>query len=571
MEEIQQGWQELKLRVEQLEADKGALEQENKALRSLLERVIDYRQKSHSELVLIITGLVSKLPITDVGVVVSKLVEHNTNVSQALATLVKGTADAALPQPAVLQTLENTKRDLIAALKPVLEELLQLNMPLESEMLQSLLAEPELFFSPRVVRANRCFVKGQVPRERILREFGDEALIFFNDMTTDAKLNPRPRPEEVALAFKNDFEALFQQHAALIPDKRKDLLALYEKTQRSKASTEQARAQKNAFQRLSFIAELLHFYENQSTEAPDAVFAQRLPGLIEQLALAGPQDKLDEKSITLVESLIAFVISPEHRQMIINNVGKSSDAGKTLKYVLKLRAGKVPGSEPEQVAAEFVKHLIPPSPQKPPPPETLTAVLRLLNPEMQRMVVRAIMSYERLRQEQAEALGKAVAKELDLKELEEPPKPPEAVSIEVERQRAWAQIKDLITRRSEPATIAAAIRDRLHAKYDADEIKESWIALIEADAISLIRIICQLPYLANGKTDPIAHPVLETYVSRLTHEKYAAAYNKVMNSLKNMFTAKPDSPTLINFMALVRWASPEAATKLSTDIGMATH
>ena len=90
MEDIQKGWNELKLRVEQLEADRGALEQENNALRVLLERAIDHRQKSHSELVTILTTLVSKLPLNDVGVIVSKLVEHNTNVSQALAALTQG-------------------------------------------------------------------------------------------------------------------------------------------------------------------------------------------------------------------------------------------------------------------------------------------------------------------------------------------------------------------------------------------------------------------------------------------------------------------------------------------------
>ena len=56
-----------------------------------------------------------------------------------------------------------------------------------------------------------------------------------------------------------------------------------------------------------------------------------------------------------------------------------------------------------------------------------------------------------------------------------------------------------------------------------------------------IRIFCQVPYLASGKTDPIARTVIETYVTRLTHEKYAGTYNKVLNSLKNMFAAKPDS------------------------------
>src|SRR6266404_5779852 len=307
MEEIQQGWPELILRVGQLEAEKMVLEQEN---------------KSHNELVLIMTNLVSKLPLNDLGAIVGRLVEHNTNVCQYLAALVKGTVDVHLPQPEILKTLEQTKRDLQAALNPIVEELIKSESPLEPEMLQSLVAQPELFFSPSVVRANRCFVKGYLPKERVVKQFGVETLAFFNDMTTDPKLNPNPRSEEIALAFKNDFEALFQQNPNLIPDKRQDLLALYQRVQRSKAATEQARSQRNAFLRMSFILELLHFYNNQNTEAPDAIFAQRLPSLVEQLVLAGPQTSLDEGLILQAESLLTSVISPEYRQMIVNNVGK---------------------------------------------------------------------------------------------------------------------------------------------------------------------------------------------------------------------------------------------------------
>src|SRR5439155_4310063 len=142
---------------------------------------------------------------------------------------------------------------LMAALKPVVEELIQTDPPLEIATLRTLVTQPESFFSPAVVRANRCYVKGQVPRERIVREFGAEAVAFFNDLTTDPKLNPRPKTEEIVLAFKNDFEALFQQNPALLPEKRQELLALYQRVQRSKATTEAARAQKNAFQKLSFI------------------------------------------------------------------------------------------------------------------------------------------------------------------------------------------------------------------------------------------------------------------------------------------------------------------------------
>src|SRR5436190_23031796 len=133
IEEIQQGWYELTSRVSQLEAEKDALEQENKVLRSLLERSIEYRQKSHSELVLLLTTLVSKLPLNDIGIIVSRLVEHNTNVGQYLAALVKGTAEAHIPQPAVLKTLEQTKRDLLNAMEPIAEELIQLNVPLETQ------------------------------------------------------------------------------------------------------------------------------------------------------------------------------------------------------------------------------------------------------------------------------------------------------------------------------------------------------------------------------------------------------------------------------------------------------
>ena len=289
LEEIQEGWNALKLRVEQLEADRGALEQENKTLRVLLERAMEHRQKSHSELVNILTTLVSKLPLNDIGVIISKLVEHNTSVSHVLAALTKGTAEAELPQPEILKTLDQTKRDLRAALKQEAAELAQLDPPLERELLESLGADPELFFSPRMVRANRCFAKGQVPRERVIREFGEEALIFFKDMTTDPKLNPRPKPEEIVLGFRPDFETLIQQEPALLPSKRPQLESLYQQIQRSKAPTDQARAQKSAFQRLSFAIELLHYYEHQNTEAPDVIFAQRLPALVEQLGVAGPQ------------------------------------------------------------------------------------------------------------------------------------------------------------------------------------------------------------------------------------------------------------------------------------------
>src|SRR6185369_13272234 len=171
---------------------------------------------------------------------------------------------------------------------------------------------------------------------------------------------PHPKPEEIVLCFRNDFDAILQQNPALLAEKRDGLQTLHEKIQRSKAPSEQARLQKLAFQKVSFIIELLHFYEHQNTEAPDVIFAQRLPALVEQLVSTGSQDKLDEKLIVLVEGLMTFVTNPDHRQMIVNNLGKSGGQAKTLKYVLKLRAEKVP--DQDQVATEFVKHLVPSPP-----------------------------------------------------------------------------------------------------------------------------------------------------------------------------------------------------------------
>jgi hypothetical protein len=564
VEEIQKGWHELTLRVAQLEAERAVLEHENKTLRLLLERVIEHRQKSHCELVLLLTGMVSKLQINDVGVLVSRLVEHNKHVSDVLAALVHGKSEDSLPQPQILKALDQVKRDLVAAMRPLVDELIRLDAPLEKESLQALTTQPESFFSPGMVRATRCFLKGHVPRERILREFGADALIFFNDLTTDPKLNPRPKPDEIVLAFKNDFETLFQQNPSAVPDKRAELQALHQKVQQSKAQTEPARSQKNAFAKLSFMLELLYFYENQNTEPPEVIFAQRMPGIVEQLVITGPQDNLDEKLVLQAENLLAFVINPDHRLTTINNIGKGGGSARTLKFVLRLRADKVP--DLEELMPEFVKHLI--VPQKAPTVETLAAVLRLIHPNHQKPIIRAIMSSDRLRKDEAEALGKAVGAQLGVKGLEDPVRSQAALSPEMERSLAWEKIKQLISQRVETAAIAAAVRDRLHTKYDADELKQSWVTLIEVEPISLIRVFCQIPYLPDGRTDPIARAVMESYVNRLTHEKYAATYHKVVNSLRNMFKANPESPTLVNFMALVRWVDADAANKLSADIGM---
>ena len=194
-------------------------------------------------------------------------------------------------------------------------------------------------------------------------------------------------------------------------------MALFERVQRSKAPTDLARAQRRTFLRLSFLAELLYYYQHQETEAPDVLFAQRLPSLVEQLVLVGPQDQLDEKLIAMAEGLMAFVISLDQRQMIINNIGKSSVAGKTLKFVLRLRAEKVTAGDP--MVIEFVRHLLGLPMPRSAQAGALAGLLRLLEPDRQKAVVRTMMRSDRLPKDQAEALGRAIGKELDIQGLEQ--------------------------------------------------------------------------------------------------------------------------------------------------------
>jgi len=567
VEEILRAWPDLTLRVELLEAERVALEQENKNLKSLLERVVEHRKKSHGELVTLLTVLVSKLPINDVGVVVSRLVEHGAQVNEVCAALINGKNEETMLQPAILKALDRTKRDLLAAVPPLVEELIRLEAPFDTALLQSLAVTPETFFSPPVARTSRGFVKGQLPRERILKEFGEEALIFFKDVTTDVKFNPRPKPEEIMLAYAADFEGLFHQNAALLGGKHNEFWMLYQKVRNSRGNGDPARAQKHAFCKLSFVIELLHYYENQSTESPDVIFAQRLPPLIEQLVVNPDSDRLDEGLIKQAESLLAYVISPDYRQAIVNNFGKGGGVARTLRFVLTFRAAAF--TEHDPITHEFVKHLL--ALQKAPSIAQISGILQLIADDSRRGVVRAIYNSDRLRREEAEALGRALAKELGLPEDQLAVKMDGSISAEKAAFGVWDNIKELIARRAAPAEITSAIRKQLHAKYDAEEVKQSWLTLSESDPMSLVRVFCLLPYLPDGQTDPIARPVLESYVQRLTHEKYLETYVKVVGVLKNLFKVKADSPALVNFLTLVKWVDGPAADRLAGDIGMPAH
>jgi len=59
-----------------------------------------------------------------------------------------------------------------------------------------------------------------------------------------------------------------------------------------------------------------------------------------------------------------------------------------------------------------------------------------------------------------------------------------------------------------------------------------------------------------------------SYASRLMHEKYADIYGKIVKNLTNLFKVNPDSPTLVNFLNLLKWVDAEAEKKMAADIGI---
>ena len=560
LEEIQRDWPDVRLRLLDAEVQCHVLEQENKALRGLLEKVVEHRKKSHSELVTLITTLATKMPINDVGMIVTRLMEHGASVNEVCSAIISGRNEENFLQPAILRALDKARGELTAAIKPLVEELIRLEAPLDPGQLLGLIDKPENFFTPAGRRANRGFVKGQVPREQLVRDFGEEALVFFKDMTTDAVHNPRPRPEEIMLAFKGDCDELLRQPSPLAEAKREGLLTLHRRVRQCR----EMRAQKEAFIKLSFVLELLHYYANQNTELPDVIFAQRLPPLVEQLVVTGENDPLDENRLQQVEALLAHIVNVDYRHAVINNFGKAGGAARTARFVLTFRAAVLTDHNP--ITLDFVRHLI--GAQKQPAVMPIAAVLRFLTTEGQQVMVRALLNTERLRREDGEILARELLRRLGLPEL---PVRAEASLPARPAVNPWETIKEMISQRATPNDITNAVRKQLHAKYDTDEFKQSWLVLTESDPMTIVRVFSLLPNLPDGQTDPIARAVLETYASRLTHEKYLTTYAGVVGALRKLHKVKADSPALINFIALVRWVDPASADRIAEDVGISAH
>ena len=310
--------------------------------------------------------------------------------------------------------------------------------------------------------------------------------------------------------------------------------------------------------------ELLHYYENQSTESPDVVFAQRLPPLVEQLVVTGENDTLDEKFIKQAEELLSHIISARTRQAVVNNFGKAGGASRTLRFILTFRSAIF--TEHDPVTADFVKHLL--AGQKNPAPGPIVTVLRFLNAEAQKVVVRAILNSERLGREDSERLARELIKEFWVCRSCQPAEW-RAASLRQNTHESLGHHQGThrpsrFAKRNHQAPSANSSTPST-TPTKSNKAGSSWPNPIRcrSSVYSACCLIC-----------PTARPILlrglfRDVSSRLTHEKYATTYTKVVNALKNLHKVKADSPALLNFIALVRWVDPTSADKLVHDIGMA--
>ncbi len=75
------------------------------------------------------------------------------------------------------------------------------------------------------------------------------------------------------------------------------------------------------------------------------IFAQRLPAVVEQLLATGSHEKLEE-SFGCDDRRLIGIYYPDHRHMIVNNLGKDRRPRKNIEIrsLLWLRAGKSDGT-----------------------------------------------------------------------------------------------------------------------------------------------------------------------------------------------------------------------------------
>ena len=209
---------------------------------------------------------------------------------------------------------------------------------------------------------------------------------------------------------------------------------------------------------------------------------------------------------------------------MVNNFGKGGGAARTLRFVLTFRSAIF--TEHDPVTADFVRHLL--GAQKNPRAGAASSpccgwsIPRRKKSSSARSSIPTACAARTPRR-----WARSSIKQLGLPEL--PANAEGGFASDKTHMNAWDIIKELIASRASPNEITEAIRKQLHAKYDADEVKQSWLVLAESDPMSLVRVFCLLPYLPDGQTDPIARAVLESYANRLTHEKYAATYAKVIH------------------------------------------
>ncbi len=194
VEEIQKAWRELTLKVGQLDAELTAAQQDNKVLRSLMERMIEHRQRSHSELI-----THSHRPRRQIAP--QRPRRHRLAAGRAQRAGRRGFRQpcqgenrgrsAAARHPEGAGENQARPRHRLEGPPPGNWRGSTRHSRPASSSRSSSSRTP--FSRPPSSAPPAVTSRATSPRERVVKEFGEEALVFFKDLTTDVEIQSAPQ------------------------------------------------------------------------------------------------------------------------------------------------------------------------------------------------------------------------------------------------------------------------------------------------------------------------------------------------------------------------------------------
>jgi len=213
-----------------------------------------------------------------------------------------------MPQPTVLKNRTNQTRFSLPPSSLAVEELIRLETPLEKRDLQSLVEQPDAFFFRRESSAPTMLRQRANPPRRVGAGIWRQALVFFNDMSTDAKAEPNPSRGD-RLIFKMISRRCSNKIPRSCPITRATD-GVVSACQQSKAQPSMPARKSSRSPDSPSSSNCSISYQNQSTEAPTCCLRNGCPRWSSNWFLGSGQDTLDEKLIGEAERAAGFCREP---------------------------------------------------------------------------------------------------------------------------------------------------------------------------------------------------------------------------------------------------------------------